>query len=341
MSAALEPAEMADLRARLVECAEDVALLCFGEPNIRNRSEWRWGKRNGSLAMAIRGAKRGLWRDRASNEGGDLLGMLRKTFGNFPEAIERALAITGYSPPSREADLTPEQRQRRKAVLEADRVQRAIESAARQARVAADRAAEDAAEIAKAQRVWSETVPLDGSLGLFYLTETRGIPEPPGGFCPDTRWHPGERAVTFAARSPTGIVTAVQIVRLDDRGRKRIGGSQRLVKKTIGRLTTEEGQSILRWPAWSDARPELLQHAEGPETGLSGYAATGVETWISFGSGVAPQLDRINVVLADDDAPDSDRAKGAGGPKSGLERRWHSGRSCNAMGNRAGRPNRL
>lgn len=305
MSRPLEDAELAELRARLVDCAEEVVTICFGEPDKRTRSEWRWGKRNGSVAVALRGPKRGLWRDRASTEGGDLLAMLRQTFGSFPEAVERALAITGYQPPSRDADLTPEQRQRRAAMLEADREQRAAERADRQARYATERAAEDAAAIAGAQQFWSARFPLVAP-GFLYLTNTRGIPEPAGGFCADIAWHPGERAVMFAARSPSGIVTAVHLVRVDERGRKRIG--RQLVKQTFGRLRTAEGQSFLKLPALSATGDELLQLAEGPENGLSGNVATGVETWVAFGSGGAPQRDRLNIFLADDDAAGSARA---------------------------------
>jgi hypothetical protein len=107
----LEPAELQELRARLVHSAEAVALEIWGEPQIRTRREWRWGSNNGSLALEIRGRKRDLWCERSEGTGGDLLKALQQAHGSdFRAALERACAITGYRPASWDRDLTPEQR---------------------------------------------------------------------------------------------------------------------------------------------------------------------------------------------------------------------------------------
>jgi hypothetical protein len=60
-----------------------------------------------------------------------------------------------------------------------------------------------------------------------YLIQTRGIPEPAGGFPSDVAWHPGERALILAARLPTGDLTAVQLIRLTAVGIRVGGGASR------------------------------------------------------------------------------------------------------------------
>lgn len=299
----LQPHEIVELRRRLNEKCDEVAITIWGAPDIRTRSELRWGKRNGSLALALAPAhKRGLWRDRASDEGGDLLGALKQACGgSFARALEMACELTGFEPESE--SLTPEERRKRAAIIAADQERRAAEQAKRQA----EANAADAAEIAKAEALWSARRPLAGTPGHIYLTETRAIPEPAGSFGDDVTWHPAQRAVMFAARSASGRLTAVQLIRVTDDGKKRVSGL--LTKKTVGRLQTDEGASTLRLAAGPDGNPGVLLHAEGAETGLSVAAATGFATWVAFGSRFDVQHDVLNIICSDDDAPDSNRAK--------------------------------
>lgn len=303
----LQPDEMDELRRRLVDHAEEVAIACLGEPSKRTRREMCWGRNNGSLSVATAGHKRGLWNDRGSGEkGGDLLRLIeRRVAGSFPKALEWALAFTGYVPPSRAAGLTPAQRRDHAVLLRQDAERRAAERAQRKAADAVKCQAEDAVQVARAQAMWDRRRPLSGTPAWTYLTETRRIPEPADGFPLDLAWHPGERALIMAIRSPSGAVTAVQIVRLTRHGEKRRGP---LPKKTIGRLKTAEGRSFLKLPVLGGADENFLQHAEGGETGLSAWVATGVETWVAFGAGMRPEPGRMNIMLADDDAAESDRA---------------------------------
>jgi phage/plasmid primase-like uncharacterized protein len=312
MTAPLEPAELEDLRGRLRGQLETVVGSLLGEPVVRTRLEWRYGTGNGSLAIVMAGRKRGLWNDRAligsGKSGGDLLALMRQTTGcTFAEAVDRACALVGYDPPSRNAHLSAEQRHERVAVLEQDRVKLAAERATREAKAEAERQAEDAKAIAAARALWDARAPLEGSSAFQYLTVTRGIPAPLCGFPASIAWHPAARVLIAAATNVAGDVTAVQIVRLAPDGRKRLGAA--LVKQTTGRLSTSAGQAVVRLPASPGADPALLLHAEGIETGLSAWAAHGWETWVALGSGFNPQPGRLNVVLADDDPPDSPRGR--------------------------------
>ncbi len=78
---------------------------------------------------------------------------------------------------------------------------------------------------------------------------------------------------------------AVQRVRLTSAGQKAEGTPEQPTKTTNGR---QDG-ALVRLPERADVLPALrgvLLLAEGPENGLSVWAATGCETWFVFGVGV-------------------------------------------------------
>ena len=53
MSAAHGRDDLEEIRASLRADAENVALALMGEPDRKDRNEWRWGKGNGSEALAL------------------------------------------------------------------------------------------------------------------------------------------------------------------------------------------------------------------------------------------------------------------------------------------------
>ena len=82
------------LRARCAEMAERL----LGQPTYRGRTEHRWGRR-GSLALAVAGAKAGLWYDHEAGEGGDLFDLIqRQRRSGLAEAVQFARAFLGASP---------------------------------------------------------------------------------------------------------------------------------------------------------------------------------------------------------------------------------------------------
>lgn len=310
----LEPEELLELRRRLTERCEDVATAVLGEPIIRTVKEWRWGSRNGSLALAITGSRRGLWADRAEVlangrfRGGDMLRLVQTTAGSFTAAVERACGLTGYDPPSWSSELTAEQRAARAEKLREDRGRLAVEAEGRRAAAEALRRAEDERDITEARAMWDARADARGTPAEPYIISTRAIPIDAAEYWPaQIAWHPGQRALIAAATLADGTVAGVQIVRLTSSGHKRLSS---LVKQTYGRLLVHGERAALRLDAWADVgNRAVLLHAEGIETAVTAWRASGAETWCALSSALDPQPGRINVIIADDDAEGSPRAR--------------------------------
>ena len=113
-------------------------------------------------------------------------------------------------------------------------------------------------------------------------------------------WRSGNYAAALivAATDDNGIVQAIQRIYLDANAQPLVLGNKK--KTTNGSL---DGCAV-RLPGPAD-KPLLL--AEGPETGLSVWAATGYETWVSLGAvgKLTPPQGRRLVICRDDDAPQS------------------------------------
>ena len=136
-----------------------------------------------------------------------------------------------------------------------------------------------------------------GTVAALYLTGPRAIPAPAGGWPDAIRFHEPTQSLILAATLADGTVQAVQRVRLTPEGRKAEGAPDQPAKVTKGVLAG----AMVRLPGDSTG-PLLL--AEGPETGLSVWRATGHETWIALGSiaKAAPPVGRLMVIARDDDA---------------------------------------
>ena len=108
------------------------------------------------------------------------------------------------------------------------------------------------------------------------------------------RYHATSQSIVLAATRDDGTVQAVQLVRLGADGRKADDG--RPPKLSNG---PQDG-ALVRLPG-DPAGPLLV--AEGPETGLSVWRATGAETWVALGSITKAELPpgRRVVICADDD----------------------------------------
>ena len=143
-----------------------------------------------------------------------------------------------------------------------------------------------------------------GTLGERYLTTVRSIPAPVEGWPDCIRWNPDKRAVIFAATTAEGEIEATQEILLtpDGQNKRRLDGTK--IDSTRGTLG---GGAAVRLPATSPALAAPLPHAEGGETGLSGWRATGLSTLIWLGGLARAKLPpgRRNILLCDDDAPGS------------------------------------
>jgi len=152
--------------------------------------------------------------------------------------------------------------------------------AARKAETDARDAADDEAKREKARRIWSSSRHLkvsDRASG--YLTATRGIPCPEVGWPESVGVTPGGNVLRFRFTNAAGETVAVQ--------RIRIGADLQLVRQPInGNLvkkpaTGKLGEGVCVLQGWREG-PTLL--AEGPETGLSLWAATGYTVWVFGGT---------------------------------------------------------
>ena len=268
------------LRQEVGARAKDVCLALLGEPASRTQVEWRYGRR-GSLAVAMRGHKRGLWYDHEAGAGGDLFDLIRRQRGgDFAAALAWARDFL--------------------------RLPRRAQTPPTTTTATKDSDENDAVRLERARRFWREAGELPGSVAERYLTMTRGIPAPAAGWPACLRYHRRRRALIVAATDDAGEVRAVQLVHLTTGAAKRPADDEHLTKQSFGL----QDDAAVRLPACGDGDAPLLL-AEGPETGLSLWTATGRETWIALG-GVGklhPPLGRRLVVCADDDLPDKPAAK--------------------------------
>jgi len=273
--------DLDELRQALVDDIEAVAAALLGKPNraASTRRTLRWGRR-GSLAVELAGRKRGLWHDHEANQGGGLFELIRRALDcDFVGAVAWARNWTGLPATERPRPPPPPPGNEAPDDDEKDR-------------------------IARARALWAASRPLPGTLAERYLVERRAIPRPPTGWPAAVRYHAPARALILAATDDAGAVQAVQVVRLDAEGRKADDGKP--AKLSYGRLAG----AALRLEAMPGA-DTVLQLAEGPETALTVWAATGHETWCALGSMGKLKQPPFGTLLvaADDDPPAAPAAK--------------------------------
>lgn len=279
--------DLEEVRLALLDSSIELVTHVLGglKNNARsNRHEARWGQ-HGSFALATTGAKRGLWYDFESQEGGDLIDLIqrRQIRGGFQEAYEWARGWLGWpNDGPAPTDKKAEDRWRKQAELNDKREARDNEM----------RRKVDAAKLIK-----DRSIPITGTIAEEYITQARQIPE--------MQWpealsfDPVEQALVVIATTNDGTFSGVQIIRLTPNGEKIGGNGPKPVKQSFGSL----GDAVVRLPGPAD-KPLLL--AEGPETGLSAWAATGYETWVALGwvtEKINPPAGRLIIVLHDDDKP--------------------------------------
>ena len=277
--------------------AEAAALALLGEPNrhqSRPGREWRWGAR-GSLSFDLRG---GRFFDHEAGEGGGVLWLVRREIGAASDAEAMAwLRAQGIAPADNDNAATPHRDPR---------------PVARRLRPDNDNApadAETAEKSALAAAQWAEAGRIEGTPGAAYLRR-RGLPRWPAGavrWCPAFKAYPNDPnprpAILFAATDAAGAVVAVQAVRLTPDGRKIEGRA----KTSLGPI----GAGFLRLPGRGP-----LHMAEGPETALSVWLATGAPVLATLGPIAARRIEAapvqpagLLVIAGDAAAPGSPAAR--------------------------------
>jgi putative DNA primase/helicase len=139
-----------EIASALADNAEIVAEAILGEPSHRGREENRWGSR-GSLAVRIKGPRRGLWFDHERGEGGDAIDLIARERGvDRRRAYE--IAKTEFVGPTLHP-LQPAQRQS-PAPAASDDHRRNTDIAL---------------------RMWHEATDIGGTAAATYLVEHRGL----------------------------------------------------------------------------------------------------------------------------------------------------------------------
>ena len=265
-----------EIKERLAERCVELAEYLFGKPTRRWRHELRFGSR-GSLKVTISGPKRGLCYSHEEQVGGSMLDAIMHANGyhDVQPALDWAKDYLGIHdnrplPPRPKIRYTP------------DGPDPSIE---RQQ---------------QARRLWAAGVSIGGTLGETYLRTVRGIHS---NIWPDSlRWHVGKQCLLFAATDSTGNVMGIQRIFLmpDGNAKTREDGSK--LKVSLGPV----GRGAVRLSPLLDNDNAIIL-AEGPETGLSVWYATGMETRVLLGSISRTDLsdvslDRTVIIAADDDA---------------------------------------
>ena len=282
------------LRAR----ADDLFRDAFGPPVRPNAPEWR-AKANEGVAMQMRGEKRGLWRDHSAGEGGDLLDLAARVLcgldsakRDFPRALREAAGWAGVAP-----DHAPDP----------DRV--AARRRERERAVAAEEKRDAERRAALVREIAARAVPVAGTPAALYLA-SRGIgavPQEGLAYLPPVPGlavrNPDAASLVVWARDADGVIQGGQRILIDTDGapldmevRKPAFGA---ISGVPARFPARDGE-LAKGP---------LVIAEGPESALAAWEATGLETWAVFGvSGfaAAPVPEDREVILAPDrDAPES------------------------------------
>ncbi len=286
------------VRAALKSRAEDLFRDAFGQPVRPGAAEWR-AKANEGVAMQMRGERRGLWRDHTAGEGGDLLDLAAKVMcgldsakSDFPRVLREAAGWAGISP----GDAPDPER------IAAHRKERERAAAAEEARDAERRAA-------LVREIAARAVPVAGTPAAIHLIG-RGLTAAPEEGLACLPPVPG-----LGVRSPGAASLVVWAT--DEDGTVR--GGQRILIDTDGSALEADVRkpafgAISGVPARFPARDTELAKgplviAEGPESALAAWEATGLETWAVFGvSGfaAAPVPEDREIILAPDrDAPES------------------------------------
>jgi len=282
------------LKDALADRVLELGEALFGQPTSRSARELRWG-RKGSTRFSLKGKSPSFFSFEAGTGGSLIDAIVFANGGSFADAVEWARRWLG------EEDRPTPRRPKPKPIDVDHEVER---------------------RIAAAKRLFAEARPISGTPGEIYLRDERQIPSGPW---PEDliRYHPRtwdaedkvERpGVVFAARLADGTLQAVQYVLLTPNGERLLDkDGKKRGKITRGLLLG----TAVRLPAHHVNNPapdDILILAEGPETALSLWRATGAETWSNLGSIAKAPLasvptSRMIVVAQDDDPADAGSRK--------------------------------
>jgi len=242
------------------------------------RQQLRSGS-NGSLSVVLSGGEVGSWFDYELETGGGPFELIQRELGfiDWRDAVDWARKYLG------DVDLPFVPKKKAEPPVDID--VEAMEKAAR------------------ARNIWSEAGGISGTPGETYF-HNRGIK--PEIWPNSIRWHGGGYLV-FGICHPQGRVHAIQRIYIKPDGTPKLAGGQK-IKRSLG---PRMGRAVI-FPGVDG--PICI--AEGPETALSVWCATGYETRAALGSLESVDLEKLpqqDIILCRDDDPtehiDSKRQK--------------------------------
>lgn len=231
--------------------------------------------------------------------------------GSYPEALRWLADQLRIPTGDNLSDAERAQFERETARKRAERTAERERTAAAQERLTAKSLKKARAEAAA---YWQASLAIEpGSPADRYLTETRKIPRPVEGWPASAlRFHPGDSALVVGLSDASGAVLTAQRIFLTPDGRKAPnlpkkllpGSSKDLFFKLPARATAPY---VTNGPAYA----EPIAATEGPETALTVWVASGLETWASIGAGAAitPPPDRPIIHCRDDDLTPAEAKK--------------------------------
>lgn len=180
---------------------------------------------------------------------------------------------------------------------------------AKTAQTAKQAAAEEARHKAYAARYWGQCVAITpDSPADLYLTKTRGIRRPVEGWPAGAmRFHAGDCALVVGLADYAGTVRTAQRIFLTLDGGKKPGAGKLLLKGDRAGLLFKLPSRVAGAQAYAGQHPDPIAACEGPETALTVWAVTGLETWASIGAGASIEAPHGHLILhcRDDDAEGS------------------------------------
>ena len=285
-------------RDAALQDAEVLFVHAWGVPQSRRGKNWR-AKSNSAQSMEMRGIKRGQWYNHKTGRGGDIFDFVAVHFlgldtarSGFPAVLREVQRLCGgvlsrtsgevFRPTDAERDL--KRRAQREEAREAAQRTKLIED------------------------IQENIRPLADTPGARYLDARCLAKVPPlnfGGFLP------ANAVPDLPCSNYASIVTWAR----DAAG--EISGGQRILLKADGTAPTKPNcrkysfgkkrGSVATLPGSNDSGPLVV--AEGPETALAIWSATGFETWsvIDVGGfkGAPIPRDRTVFFAPDRDAPES------------------------------------
>lgn len=313
-------AEIKEQAARSIEHLADRYLSSEWPHKTRKGGECNYGRAKGSRSWTanLSGPRAGTVRHWSEGKSYDAIALVQ-TFEHcsYPEALSSLAAFLGIH-----VDTAPLDREQQQA--------RRIEAERRAAQTKAGRDAEARAANTKNQRNARSFIGRSSSIEATpaeaYLTQERGLSIPADGWPASIRWHGGKSCLLCVMTNDAGEGLSGQRIFLTRDGSKRMRNGEPLPKavlpgSTAGlafRLPEQSTRALANTPR----TPLIL--AEGPETALSLWQATGAETVARIGTrDITIPGARLVILARDDDKAGSPADVAADSLKASLQSAGH------------------